>query len=427
MKPWRFSILGVAELVDAEGTKRTIPYRQVGLLLLLLSREREKSFDRDHLAATLWPDSDRISGRNSLKQALAALRRMIGEENLQATRFGCRLDPGFELIVDIDHKRDSAQAVDPDYDVDWISQAREESLAEDDTPAKHFYHFVHYLGVNDPNRALATMRDNLTLVRTLAPQRFNDLQILVMEATELPGWKHYFSAYAVTDTLTSNRSRLGYEAALEDAHRTRDLALGVQASVQIALIEGRRGNPEAGKKYGQIALDWAMKSRDSNVRSSAYQALGVATSLAGDPKASNEFFSRAVDGYSNRLDAYVIQSIQFYHLASLGIHPDLRAALPNPLAVAKQSGHRMLEFFAASNRVLLHSLDYSPAQAAEALQNGVDLADEIGLGFYQILSREALRRGLRRAGLPTSELEEELTRMRREQGLRHCIWDLAKG
>jgi DNA-binding SARP family transcriptional activator len=66
--------------------------RVLALLALLLGT-RSRAISRDKVLAYLWPDSDTDHARNSLKQALFALRHRLGRSIVHPWCGGLRLDP----------------------------------------------------------------------------------------------------------------------------------------------------------------------------------------------------------------------------------------------------------------------------------------------------------------------------------------------
>ena len=75
----RLRVLGGFSLVlDCTGTQPAPGLRpRVLALLTLLACHRSEGISRDKLLAYLWPDSDSVHARNSLKQALFSLRRAL--------------------------------------------------------------------------------------------------------------------------------------------------------------------------------------------------------------------------------------------------------------------------------------------------------------------------------------------------------------
>jgi DNA-binding SARP family transcriptional activator/tetratricopeptide (TPR) repeat protein len=69
------------------------PRRRLLALLALLAGHRPHGLTRDKLLAFLWPESDTLHARNSLKQALYGVRHTIGIDVLAACGDVIRLDP----------------------------------------------------------------------------------------------------------------------------------------------------------------------------------------------------------------------------------------------------------------------------------------------------------------------------------------------
>jgi DNA-binding SARP family transcriptional activator/tetratricopeptide (TPR) repeat protein len=69
------------------------PRRRLLAILALLAGHRPHGLTRDKLLAFLWPESDTLHARNSLKQALYAIRHTIGIDVLTACGDVIRLDP----------------------------------------------------------------------------------------------------------------------------------------------------------------------------------------------------------------------------------------------------------------------------------------------------------------------------------------------
>lgn len=84
-------------------------YDKVRALLAYLAVERDRPQRRDHLAGLLWPDYTDASARTNLRNALACLRRALGDRDaddgtasfLLATRETIRLNPAADWSVDV--------------------------------------------------------------------------------------------------------------------------------------------------------------------------------------------------------------------------------------------------------------------------------------------------------------------------------------
>ena len=88
-------LLGSASLEGGDGPLRGPAAQRHRLALLaLLATARGGGVGRDRLAAFLWPESDTEHARNSLKQAVHAIRRALGADVIVSVGDELRLDPG---------------------------------------------------------------------------------------------------------------------------------------------------------------------------------------------------------------------------------------------------------------------------------------------------------------------------------------------
>jgi serine/threonine-protein kinase len=68
--------------------------RRLALLALLARSPGERGMSREKIAACLWPESDEVRARNSLKQAISVLRRELDPELFLEGTADLRLNPG---------------------------------------------------------------------------------------------------------------------------------------------------------------------------------------------------------------------------------------------------------------------------------------------------------------------------------------------
>ncbi len=95
-------LLGGFGLRDAAGQEIRVPSRKGRALLAYLAMHAGQSIGRDRLAALLWEEADDELARSSLRQALAALRRLLpacAQAALVADTGAVRLDAG---LIDTD-------------------------------------------------------------------------------------------------------------------------------------------------------------------------------------------------------------------------------------------------------------------------------------------------------------------------------------
>ncbi len=95
---WRIQLLGGLAAHRTDGASARFETRKTALLLAYLAVDLGRTHSRETLAERLWPDEDWDATRDRLRQALAALRRVLEPKDvpsgsiLIADRSGARLD-----------------------------------------------------------------------------------------------------------------------------------------------------------------------------------------------------------------------------------------------------------------------------------------------------------------------------------------------
>jgi DNA-binding SARP family transcriptional activator/TolB-like protein len=91
--PLRLRVLGGFQLTGADGADLSPPGKKLRALIALLALAPAGGWSRERLTAFLWGDRDEEQARGSLRQALAELRRSLGESALQSDRDTVAFDP----------------------------------------------------------------------------------------------------------------------------------------------------------------------------------------------------------------------------------------------------------------------------------------------------------------------------------------------
>jgi adenylate cyclase len=86
-------VLGGFELIGAGGDSLTLPGRKLRALVALLALPPSLGWSRERLTAVLWGDREEELARGSLRQALAELRRVLGDGALVTDRDTVAFDP----------------------------------------------------------------------------------------------------------------------------------------------------------------------------------------------------------------------------------------------------------------------------------------------------------------------------------------------
>jgi TolB-like protein/DNA-binding SARP family transcriptional activator len=94
LTPMRVRVLGGFELRSGDGGDLTLSGKKLRALVTVLALAHGVGWQRERLMALLWGDRDEEQARGSLRQALAELRRILGERAIVADRETVALDPG---------------------------------------------------------------------------------------------------------------------------------------------------------------------------------------------------------------------------------------------------------------------------------------------------------------------------------------------
>jgi len=119
-------LLGKTELLDDGGNRVSLPTRKVFLLLAILCMNQGKFLSRRILSETVWPSVLPESGRTSLRNALASLRKAIGESAIVSTDDQISL---LEECIDCDAQsltlcEEYVGDFMPGYSDDWVLDER---------------------------------------------------------------------------------------------------------------------------------------------------------------------------------------------------------------------------------------------------------------------------------------------------------------
>src|ERR1700761_5147537 len=122
---WTLHLFGRFKLSDPLGLECKLPNRKVEGLFAVLAMTRRLGIGRDELAQILWPDRPLENQRANLRQALAQLRKAIGEESIESSRSHIRLSSFFRLASDhtVSNLRRPGGFM-PGHEGDWFEEFR---------------------------------------------------------------------------------------------------------------------------------------------------------------------------------------------------------------------------------------------------------------------------------------------------------------
>src|SRR5262249_14175952 len=96
--PVRIRLLGDFELTSSRAGFALPIRKRMRALIALIALAPPMGWPREKLASSLWRDRDEEQARGSLRQALAELRRIVGDTALRADRELIAFDPAVVAI-----------------------------------------------------------------------------------------------------------------------------------------------------------------------------------------------------------------------------------------------------------------------------------------------------------------------------------------
>lgn len=117
-----FNLLGKVELFDDNGTPVQLSTKKVALVLAILALSERGEYARDQLSSLVWPGKEDSKARESLRTALATLRRILPEGSLLSFRDTVRLKGG-SITCDV-HHTDEPWDFMPGFDSEWVIETR---------------------------------------------------------------------------------------------------------------------------------------------------------------------------------------------------------------------------------------------------------------------------------------------------------------
>lgn len=248
-------LLGGFELRLRDGTLAILPTRKAQLLLAYLALPAGRSHAREKLGLLLWGDRLDEQARGSLRNTLAAIRKILGADALKGERDMLALAPGF-VSVDVDRLAEAAAGVpglsDEALDTVLSSQLLEGAVS----PSEAFDEWLTFertrcLGLAQAaaQKAIATHETAGRISKALAlAQRLVALDPLREQSHRLA--MRLFAAAGERSRSMAQfqacREMLKRELGVEPSAETTDLARRIAATE----VESRPISAHAGEKAG---------------------------------------------------------------------------------------------------------------------------------------------------------------------------------
>ncbi len=171
---WRLTLLGDFMLRDPNGASIALSPRKVRGLLAMLVFGGAAGMSRVFLQQALWPEQAVDNQQTSLRQAIARLKRALGDTVVVGTRDRCRLSEAFMVECDAlcAEPGGPGGVFMPDHSESWFVEVRgsltrrgaspiQEIRGGIPRPIEGFTQLLRWYADRDPARAIELLRSNL--------------------------------------------------------------------------------------------------------------------------------------------------------------------------------------------------------------------------------------------------------------------------
>jgi tetratricopeptide (TPR) repeat protein len=158
--PMNLTLLGKTELRCNEGSIVQLPTKKVFLLLAILAMNPGIQISRSSLVEAIWPNSQSDAARTSLRNALAALRKVLPRQWLDTTDDHiCLSDSGLlcDALKEIDANMPHGGDFMPTFSEDWVLDQR--LVLRRDAVRVRLEQAINFSKVGEDLKALSYLED----------------------------------------------------------------------------------------------------------------------------------------------------------------------------------------------------------------------------------------------------------------------------
>ena len=304
-QPWSLTLIGGVRIKSPSGEEVNLATRKAGGILCVLGAAEGKPVDRSLLESILWPDREDRLQSQSLRAALAELRRALGDDGpLETSRTTCRLRMD-RVSTDYPPRERSLWAqLASDQSGTWFNDLRqgrvrlESSLENDEKPDELFAKVLHWAADIDPIRALDLMRAAPDLASVIPGIQLTELVKRLWPHVEpirpLYGWLLHFRG--VTEYLRGEvkPGLQSFQSASQIAMENQDTRLLGETVRWLSAPKIMTGDAAGAARIIEKSVVVAEKLRDGDAVALLLHGLAVAYQHINRPRDANEAFERAL-------------------------------------------------------------------------------------------------------------------------------------
>jgi hypothetical protein len=197
---WRIHLFGAFRLIDPESNQLNLKSKKLESLLAILVTSQPYGLSREELSAIVWPESE---SKQSLRQAIYALRKILGHNSVEATLDHCRLGESFNFSCDYhEFKMRDSESFMPSCVGTWFDEVRtgieSDGFAEEEPSAMDgFANTLSWYAQNDPRGFYTLLRTSPNMVRGIPFALLKHLSDVAFKANpQSLGWSLFWRGSA---------------------------------------------------------------------------------------------------------------------------------------------------------------------------------------------------------------------------------------
>ncbi|HTQ10243.1 MAG TPA: hypothetical protein VMI31_09250 [Fimbriimonadaceae bacterium] len=420
-REWTIRLFGDFSLTAPNGVDAILRNQKCEGLIAVLAAHPE-GVERDFVAAALWPDKAEEKQRESLRQAIAIVRREA-PDLIEASRTHCRLSKRIRYECDLDRKdlRDGSVFMSAQRG-EWFEQMRtQEAEAEvEETPAvmSGYLQSLRWCARYDPKSLFAFFNANRALVRGLPMPDILALLDLAGRPEGASGWADYWRGVAEDDL---DACVIPLRRALRIAVRERDWELASNSCFELGKVYARLGSSSKAGRIAEAADEVAVRANSASARIDADRLRGTLLMHWGETKRGLELLRRSADRIDDPVRRAVVESTQAWFEAVAGHIASAQRSLELGESLYRETGHHQTLILTSMTRAYISVHEGARSDAIPGLERVASQSYKTGVAQFGVYADESLAklhlldrdRALAAAKLNSARLNRLKSRMAR--------------
>lgn len=325
---WSLTLIGAVRLTSPEGRQIDFATRKAAGVLCVLGAAEGKPVNRALLESILWPGREDRLQSQSLRAALAELRRALGDDGpVETTRTTCRLRMDRVRTDYPPKERTLWEQLASDQTGTWFNDLRqgrvrlESSLDTHESPDELFAKVLNWAADIDPIRALDLMRAAPDLASVIPGIQLaalvNRLWPHIEPIRPLYGWLLHFRG--VTEYLRGEvkAGLQSFNSAAHIAMENQDTRLLGETVRWLSAPKIMTGDADGAVRIIEKSLVVAEKLNDSDAVALLLHGVAVSYQHVCRPRQAVEAFERAKESsyYQRRMPerAQLLGNLAMFH------------------------------------------------------------------------------------------------------------------